>query len=196
MLLLNISGGRKLNVESRLRLTKEDTSLYYLFKLIKDRVSTVSVSECHIWQVNLLSFCLVFPFFRPWDEKESLIWKRTGRRHLAIVILLSVMLSWICHKAAFPPKNVAAFLKYKLLCFSMILYRKCKVEEELWWDFLQMQTSTCLNLNCAIVIMYWSISNKYEAIILNNATEIYKNQRFIYSSNYVFKSFFHVIRFH
>uniref|UniRef100_A0A3P9CPE9 Solute carrier family 5 member 8 n=1 Tax=Maylandia zebra TaxID=106582 RepID=A0A3P9CPE9_9CICH len=43
-----LTGGRKLNVESRLRLTKEDTSLYYLFKLIKDRVSTASVSECHI----------------------------------------------------------------------------------------------------------------------------------------------------
>uniref|UniRef100_A0A3P9CQZ1 Solute carrier family 5 member 8 n=1 Tax=Maylandia zebra TaxID=106582 RepID=A0A3P9CQZ1_9CICH len=37
-----LTGGRKLNVESRLRLTKEDTSLYYLFKLIKDRVSTAS----------------------------------------------------------------------------------------------------------------------------------------------------------
>lgn len=46
--LLNISGGRKLNVESRLRLTKEDTSLYYLFKIIKDGVSTVAVSEYHI----------------------------------------------------------------------------------------------------------------------------------------------------
>ncbi|CAI5635654.1 sodium-coupled monocarboxylate transporter 1 isoform X1 [Oreochromis niloticus] len=31
-----LTGGRKLNVESRLRLTKEDTSLYYLFKIIKD----------------------------------------------------------------------------------------------------------------------------------------------------------------
>uniref|UniRef100_A0A669EEP9 Solute carrier family 5 member 8 n=1 Tax=Oreochromis niloticus TaxID=8128 RepID=A0A669EEP9_ORENI len=43
-----LTGGRKLNVESRLRLTKEDTSLYYLFKIIKDGVSTVAVSEYHI----------------------------------------------------------------------------------------------------------------------------------------------------
>lgn len=37
-----ISGGRKLKVESRLRLMKEDTTLYHLFKCFKDRVSAAA----------------------------------------------------------------------------------------------------------------------------------------------------------
>lgn len=44
-------GGWRLKVESRLTLKKEDTTSYYVYKFVKDRVSDVTVNQYHTLHV-------------------------------------------------------------------------------------------------------------------------------------------------
>uniref|UniRef100_A0AAQ4PVY2 Solute carrier family 5 member 8 n=1 Tax=Gasterosteus aculeatus aculeatus TaxID=481459 RepID=A0AAQ4PVY2_GASAC len=73
-----VSGGWKQKVVSRLTLMKEDTNLYHLFRLVKDRVSAVAERQSQMPLTNIrndCSLCALPPFLE--------VARRTGELDLA-----------------------------------------------------------------------------------------------------------------